>query len=413
MAIRNQNRTNGITIHLSPFYMGLCILALLGYFIIIFSVVNQSDPLLTSSTGTTGSSNIIHELAKAHNEIEKLTTRASKSEEYAANLLKLKESTDKKLLLEHEMNQMHMNSLNSNSKSKTNVAYTQGVIILGMHRSGTSLLGGLMNAMGLNVGSPLIPAGSDNSKGFFERIDVVLQNDYIMRKQNIHYSVNMHRYDVKKSLIDIYSEPSGSKFFNEGRRGLAFLNNPKNYPWMLKDPRLCITIRSWLPLLEYIPTVVFQYRNPLDVALSLQKREIEHFKISRTLKMWYVYNRLGISQSHDLCRVITSHHAVMKNTKGELDRIYNELNDCGLQVPHEVSHAKVSEFVDSSLQHGKTQKDDLCKHDLNTILPPESVWPTKDESHIQLYRDCLVLFCAMEDRSAFKRDFNFKMDIYV
>ena len=57
-----------------------------------------------------------------------------------------------------------------------------------MHRSGTSLLGGLMNAMGLKTGGPLIGAAGDNAKGFFERIDVVLQNDYIMKKQGIHYS---------------------------------------------------------------------------------------------------------------------------------------------------------------------------------------------------------------------------------
>jgi len=89
----------------------------------------------------------------------------------------------------------------------------------------------------------------------------------------------MHRFDKNQALTDIYSEPSGDKFFNEGRRGLAFLNNNKNYPWMLKDPRLCITVRTWLPLLEYTPAIVFQYRHPLEVALSLQKREAEHFKV--------------------------------------------------------------------------------------------------------------------------------------
>lgn len=30
---------------------------------------------------------------------------------------------------------------------------------------------------------------------------------------------------------------TGPKFFAEGRRALAFLNDPGNYPWMLKDPR--------------------------------------------------------------------------------------------------------------------------------------------------------------------------------
>jgi hypothetical protein len=47
-------------------------------------------------------------------------------------------------------------------------------------------------------------------------------------------------------MVDVFSmERTNPKdtFFNEGRRALTFLNNKRNYPWMLKDPRLCVTIR--------------------------------------------------------------------------------------------------------------------------------------------------------------------------
>ena len=54
------------------------------------------------------------------------------------------------------------------SVSNTHNTYkNQGIIILGMHRSGTSVVGGLMNAMGLNTGGSLIRPGNDNEKGFF------------------------------------------------------------------------------------------------------------------------------------------------------------------------------------------------------------------------------------------------------
>jgi hypothetical protein len=60
-------------------------------------------------------------------------------------------------------------------------------IHLHMHpnRSGTSVIGGLLSQMGLKTGGPLIGAAADNAKGFFERIDVVLQNDYLMRNQKV------------------------------------------------------------------------------------------------------------------------------------------------------------------------------------------------------------------------------------
>lgn len=48
---------------------------------------------------------------------------------------------------------------------------TAGVVMLGMHRSGTSMLAGLMvKGLGYNAGGPLIGSSFDNEKGFFERI---------------------------------------------------------------------------------------------------------------------------------------------------------------------------------------------------------------------------------------------------
>ena len=70
----------------------------------------------------------------------------------------------------------------------------EGVIILGMHRSGTSIMGGLASKMGLKTGGPLIMPHSDNEKGFYERIDVVLQNDKFMEAQKVHYAFRTEAY---------------------------------------------------------------------------------------------------------------------------------------------------------------------------------------------------------------------------
>ena len=144
-----------------------------------------------------------------------------------------------------------------------------GVIVLGMHRSGTSILGGLVNKMGFETGGPLIRPAEDNEKGFFERIDVVLENDELMSKQGVQYGWKTHMFERKLAVQHIMSNQVP---FVEGKRGLEFLNNPSNYPWMLKDPRLCITLRAWLPLLNFYPAILFSYRHPMDVALSLHTR---------------------------------------------------------------------------------------------------------------------------------------------
>jgi hypothetical protein len=133
---------------------------------------------------------------------------------------------------------------------------------------------------------------------------VVVQNDILFKKQVVHYAFNTNKYDTKQGLTDILS---GNVEFKEGNRGLAFLNNENNYPWMLKDPRLCITLRTWIPLLNFIPAILYVFRHPFDVSSSMNKRTTENFPVAKGLKLWYIYNKKAISKSNDLCRVVASH----------------------------------------------------------------------------------------------------------
>ncbi len=343
---------------------------------------------------TTYSDIVTLELDEALFDIEFLKTQIAEKE---TELLALKSKAQ-------SGNDIDKTSFNVNDNS-----VRPGVIILGMHRSGTSVLGGLVNKMGLNTGGPLIGPAEDNAKGFFERLDVVLQNDALMKKQGVHYAFNTYKFDALAALKDILTD-EGS-LFKEGERGLAFLNNPQNSPWMLKDPRLCVTLRAWLPLLNALPAVLYSYRHPLDVARSMNKREFEQFKVSKGLRMWYVYNRRAIQQSHDLCRVTTSHRAVMQQPQVEFDRIHRELQQCGVKAPHRLTAEDISSFIDSKLQHGKsTLKDTSCGEDLTTLRPPES-WPTTEAEHISLYREVMRVYCALEDGSALRPSFAWDQSI--
>jgi hypothetical protein len=188
-----------------------------------------------------------------------------------------------------------------------------GVVVLGMHRSGTSLLTGLLFRGGLWVGDrrDLIwgASATDNAKGFFERTDVVLQNDYLMKHQKVHWSLFGDRFDasvatqaVAKGAVD------WQQYGAKAMQSLVGADH-KGAPWALKDPRLCLTLRFWLPLLSgpktaadsvgvvdglqsnrTPPAVLFTYRHPVEVAKSLQKRE--GFGVKRGLLLWLAYNEM-------------------------------------------------------------------------------------------------------------------------
>lgn len=410
--------------------VAIAVILLLGYiamFISIISTSSQTNSIVNYSMESQNSNLLRVNFDKNLNDAKKvITSNYADIDRLKLQIQQL--SSDK---LQHKSSTLiklqHDNLGNSNEHQHVD---RPGVIILGMHRSGTSVLGGLMNKMGLKTGGPLIQPAEDNAKGFFERIDVVLQNDAIMRKQGIDYSSGTYKYDHIKGLKDILESTtttditgggdktisvskSSNKFFNEGKRGLHFLNDKSNYPWMLKDPRLCITVRTWLPLLNFVPAIVFTYRHPLDVALSMHKRE--GFRVAHGLKLWYIYNQRAIQQTNDLCRVATSHNKVMKQPQVELDRIFNELHNCGVNVPRKVEHNDLTEFVDIKLQHGRTSlQDSSCMNidNMKDINPP-STWATDSTQDIKLYRECIRVYCALEDYSAYEKNFLWDSSVFI
>lgn len=287
-----------------------------------------------------------------------------------------------------------------------------GVVVLGMHRSGTSMLAGLLvTGMGYNVGGPLIGSKFDNEKGFFERIDVVLQNDEFMNLQGIDWSIGVVNYDDQRALE---AKKSGLAKFTYGRRGLAFLNKADNAPWLQKDPRMCITLKTWLPLLHSQPAILFTYRHPLEVALSLMVRE-SSFSLEHGLRLWIIYNMRGIQNSAGLCRVYSSNDAVLADPMTEVKRISQELTSrCGVPAPpNELSEEQVGKFVDTSLQHNsKRVGDDLpvidqhgancLVHELVTTTPVGT--PQYEVEHDR-YLKAMKIYCDMGSGLAYQDDY--------
>ena len=79
-----------------------------------------------------------------------------------------------------------------------------GVVVLGMHRSGTSMVTGLLQDMGLHLGEPDDILGAkegENDKGFFERLQVVVQNDKLMKEQDVNWSLNIFHFDHLLALV--------------------------------------------------------------------------------------------------------------------------------------------------------------------------------------------------------------------
>ena len=131
------------------------------------------------------------------------------------------------------------------------------LMILGGHRSGTSLVAGLLWHAGLHLGN-LLGAAPDNPRGFFESVDVLAAHEAILYAQDRDWTCPPHRLDPGASDLTLL------------RRAAASLA-AAGRPWGVKDPRLLFLLPAWLevaPALRFIGVV----RHPAAVARSLERR---------------------------------------------------------------------------------------------------------------------------------------------
>lgn len=143
-----------------------------------------------------------------------------------------------------------------NKKQNKTKTKTKTVIVLGMHRSGTSITAGILSLMGVNMGR-IGPPKISNIKGHFEDLDFLSLNEKILLSHNASW-----RNPPKKIVI----YPS---LKNEAKN-LVFKKQKILWGW--KDPRTVFTIDYYFDDIIN-PYFIFIHRDSNKVAESLFKRD--------------------------------------------------------------------------------------------------------------------------------------------
>ena len=156
-----------------------------------------------------------------------------------------------------------------------------GVAILGMHRSGTSAVAGFLAKAGFFAGEEdeLLPAAEDNPKGFFERADVNALNDDLLERLGGNWDKPPGRTVVSERT------PAWRPKVEEVLGALSAEGAGR--PLVLKDPRISLLLPAWLPALDDRFEIILVDRNPIDVALSVRKRDGRPLYVA--LALWQLY----------------------------------------------------------------------------------------------------------------------------
>jgi len=217
------------------------------------------------------------------------------------------------------------------------------IIVLGMHRSGTSAMTRLINMMGAYFGpeGSALPSNEDNPKGFWERRDFVLLNMHLLGARGCSwYDLSGWTATPPKPFDPRLSD--GMKTF--------MLGLDAHRPWVLKDPRLCITLCDWLPLLD-TPLVVVASRDPLEIARSLEQRE--GAPVAYGLALWEHYAVHIVRNAAALPKLFVAHQAVMSSPVTAAQGLYDGLVANGVRRLAMPSEREILGFIEPALHRAR------------------------------------------------------------
>lgn len=144
------------------------------------------------------------------------------------------------------------------------------VIVLGMHRSGTSMVAGILHKLGVFMGDKkndrlMIGSMPEQPAGYYE------DRDFMGINQEIFTACGAG-WDNPPEPGAIWRIVTSGQFDEKIKKNIEAR---KDYPaWGWKDPRTCLTLPIYLHVLQpIVPKIIVVHREKGAVVRSLEKRE--------------------------------------------------------------------------------------------------------------------------------------------
>jgi hypothetical protein len=226
----------------------------------------------------------------------------------------------------------------------------KGVFVIGMDRSGTSAVTGLLRLLGLRtpLNEDLVQARNANPKGVWESESLVAFNRRLLTVvgSDERFPLALERGWENDSRLDPLRQEAPE----------AFQRSFPNSPWVWKDPLLCLTFAFWRSALAVRPVVVLVNRNPLEVAASAL-RAWGRPKIYG-LALWEHYLRQALDQIAGLPVLVTNYEDLVSAPLAWCEQTHGFLNSAGVPVHREQERDALS-FVDTRLKHLEFTRADV------------------------------------------------------
>lgn len=204
------------------------------------------------------------------------------------------------------------------------------ILILGMHRSGTSCLAGSLQQHGVYLGK-VFEQNPYNKKGNRENADIMKLNNDLLE-------ANRGSWD--RPPLEIHWDREHEKARDAIIEGFS---GSGSHVWGFKDPRNLLTFEFWMDGLKNVNVeLVGSYRKPLLAAKSLHTRN--RMSMEKGLLLWEIYNKKLIKLYETRKFPVVSFDVDVEEYQHSIDWVLNIL-----RIP---PNQNISErFFDESLRH--------------------------------------------------------------
>ncbi len=194
------------------------------------------------------------------------------------------------------------------------------VVVLGMHRSGTSLVAGCLRNSGVDFGPRLMPPDPDNPRGYFEHNDVVNLHDRLLLALD-------RSWDDPAPLPANWWHDDHLAPYQHQLLAILRRDFPAVPLWGLKDPRLCRLLPWWETVwlaLGSRPLFLLVRRAPAEVAASLARREGVSAGKAYLLWLRHVLESERATRRHD--RILLDFSAFQTDENAALEPVRRALH---------------------------------------------------------------------------------------
>jgi hypothetical protein len=193
------------------------------------------------------------------------------------------------------------------------------IVILGMHRSGTSAT---TRALGL-LGASL---GPDQNLGKF------WENQVMRRPNERLLEAFGGGWECPPVMPEGWTKSArAAALIPDAKAALAEYGTAPVFVW--KDPRTCMTLPFWLELLDESPVIVFIHRHPVEVASSLRTRN--SLGTAHGFALWERFNGDALRHAVGLRTVVFEYGALLDDPHGNMARLVEALNGWGVRLPND------------------------------------------------------------------------------